>query len=222
MYSIFNLLPFLNTGVIPSVISLLTYLGLSLGIFMIAKKCGLKNAALAWIPFVRFFVLGKLADDYLATSKGKATKYRILFPILAGVALVAYQLVYLAQWIVFALYFGGLFSAYVLFILGAAFEAPVFLGLGYVIMLGSIMIFVSVMSVVSAVSSTAALVYHAIRVWVLHPVYKMCDRENATLYTVLSILFTFAPAIALPYAAKKLMPEPEEVFDILEAPAVTE
>jgi hypothetical protein len=41
----------------------------------------------------------------------------------------------------------------------------------------------------------------------------MCDRENATLYTILSILFNFAPAIALPYAAGKLEPETQEVFD---------
>ena len=74
MYSIFSLLPFLNTGIIPTVVSILLYAGLSLGIFSLAKKCGLKKPALAWVPFLRFYVLGSLTDDYLYKRKGKSTK----------------------------------------------------------------------------------------------------------------------------------------------------
>jgi hypothetical protein len=213
MYSIFSLLPFLNTGIIPTVVSILLYVGLSLGIFSLAKKCGLKKPALAWVPFLRFYVLGSLTDDYLSKSKGKSTKYRMILPVVVTVAEVAYQLASFATNAALILYLFGIIGGYFLAVLGVASEIMVFATLAYIVIMISILTFVSLISVLSAVISATALVYHGILVWVLHPLYKMCDRENATLYTVLSILFNFAPAIALPYAAGKLEPETQEVFD---------
>lgn len=213
MYSIFSLLPFLNTGIIPTVVSILLYAGLSLGIFSLAKKCGLQKPALAWVPFLRFYVLGSLTDDYLSKSKGKSTKYRMILPVVVTVAEVAYQLASFATNAALIMYLFGIIGGYFLAVLGVATEMMVFATLAYIVIMISILTFVSLISVLSAVISATALVYHGILVWVLHPLYKMCDRENATLYTVLSILFNFAPAIALPYAAGKLEPETQEVFD---------
>lgn len=213
MYSIFSLLPFLNTGIIPTVVSILLYAGLSLGIFSLAKKCGLQKPALAWVPFLRFYVLGSLADDYLSKSKGKSTKYRMILPVVVAVAQVIYHLASFATNAVLILYLFGIIGGYFLAVLGAASEMMVFAVLAYIVIMISILTFVSLISVLSAVISATSWVYQGILVWVLHPVYKMCDRENATLYTVLSILFNFAPAIALPYAAGKLEPETQEVFD---------
>lgn len=213
MYSIFSLLPFLNTGIIPTVVSILLYVGLSLGIFSLAKKCGLQKPALAWVPFLRFYVLGSLTDDYLSKSKGKSTKYRMILPVVVTVAEVAYQLASFATNAALIMYLFGIIGGYFLAVLGVATEMMVFATLAYIVIMISILTFVSLISVLSAVISATALVYHGILVWVLHPLYKMCDRENATLYTVLSILFNFAPAIALPYAAGKLEPETQEVFD---------
>ena len=213
MYSIFSLLPFLNTGIIPTVVSILLYAGLSLGIFSLAKKCGLKKPALAWVPFLRFYVLGSLADDYLSKAKDKSTKYRMILPVVVAVAQVMYHLASFATNAVLILYLFGIIGGYFLAVLGAASEMMVFAALAYIVIMSSILIFVSLISVLSAVISATSFAYQGILVWVLHPVYKMCDRENATLYTVLSILFNFAPAIALPYAAGKLEPEAEEVFD---------
>lgn len=213
MYSIFTLLPFLNTGIIPSVVALLMYVGVSVGIFSLARKCGLKGAALAWIPFLRYSLLGRLADEYLAKSKGKSTKYRIVLPILVGISLIAYQLAYLAYQTVLILYVVSVFFVCILVMLGAAAQLAFLVPLAYLLFMVVAVLFVSLATALSAVTSVTALVYHGIRVWVLHPVYKMCDKENATLYTVLSILFNFAPALALPYAAAKLEPDTEEAFD---------
>lgn len=213
MYSIFSLLPFLNTGIIPTVVSILLYVGLSLGIFSLAKKCNVKNPALAWVPFLRFSVLGQLADNHLAKTKGKSTKYRMILPILVTVAEVAYQLASLVTYAATVMYLFGMLGGYFLALCGAASGIVAFVVIAYIVIMISILIFVSLISVLSTVISVSALVYHGILVWVLNPVYKMCDRENATLYTVLSILFNFASAIALPYAAGKLEPETQESFD---------
>ncbi len=54
------------------------YIFSSLGLYTMAKRRGLENPWLAWIPVVYLYVLGKLADTYAAQHMNKKTNYAVL------------------------------------------------------------------------------------------------------------------------------------------------
>ena len=96
MFGLFDLLPFLNVGVLGVVLDLVVYLGLSLGLFRLAKKLGMDNAWMAWIPVIRLILLGKIADS-ARQKKGHFYRNGLL------VAVLVYAVVALIEKAVFVL-----------------------------------------------------------------------------------------------------------------------
>ena len=60
----------------------------SIALYTLAKKRGIKNAFLAFIPVADSYILGKIYDDISATMN-KKTSYAVRMVVLASVALVS-------------------------------------------------------------------------------------------------------------------------------------
>lgn len=213
MFSILQLLPFLNTGMIPTILNILIYIGLSWGLFILAKKCELEHPVYAWIPFARLFVLGQLADRFCA-EEGKVTRYRRIFPILSIIGEAILVLISLSITAVSAAYIAAMIVSYCLILVGAATGIlAVLAALGYLLFLASLLLFAWLTSILSALSSLVALATYGLRIWALYPVYKRCNENNVVLFTILSAVFNFAPSIILPCLAQKYEPETADGFD---------
>ena len=74
--------------------AVLVYVFLSLGLYTVAKRRGLRNYGLAWLPIANYWVLGCLADQYDNAHTGKNLKLRrhLLWLCIATVSL--YIIVY--------------------------------------------------------------------------------------------------------------------------------
>lgn len=70
-----------------NLISVALYVLQALGLYTIAKRRGIANPWLAWIPFGVVWILGSIADDYRARC-GKPTKHRVVMLVLSIVVLV--------------------------------------------------------------------------------------------------------------------------------------
>jgi len=97
-------------------VSAAAYVMYSSGLHRMAENTGVKPSWLAWVPCLRLFTLGQLADRY-NSSIGKSSIYRILLPALNvaswGVSFVGGTLLlatYLTGW-GSSILFGALFTA---------------------------------------------------------------------------------------------------------------
>lgn len=70
-------------------IAVVSYVLQSIGLMQMAKRRGIKNPWLAWIPVASGYLLGKISDD-INYRNGKLTKRRILIPVFSGVCLFFY------------------------------------------------------------------------------------------------------------------------------------
>ena len=72
--------------------SLIAYILLAVGLYTIAKRRGINNPWLAWIPFGQTWVLGCISDQYQYVAKGQEKSKRksmLLMEILTSVAGIA-------------------------------------------------------------------------------------------------------------------------------------
>lgn len=58
-------------NLVPMVIGLVSYVLLAVGLHSMAKRRGIRNAWLAWIPIANAWVLGCLSDQYQYVAKGR-------------------------------------------------------------------------------------------------------------------------------------------------------
>ena len=66
----------------------------SMSLYSIAKRRGIRNAWLAWIPVGSNWILGSVADQYQHLVQGKITSRRKIMLILSAVSAVLYTVVY--------------------------------------------------------------------------------------------------------------------------------
>ena len=66
----------------------------ALSLHSIAKRRGIRNAWLAWIPVGSHWILGCVADQYQHLVQGKVTSRRKIMLILGAVSMVLYTVVY--------------------------------------------------------------------------------------------------------------------------------
>ena len=66
----------------------------SLSLHSIAKRRGIRNPWLAWIPIGSHWILGCVADQYQHLVQGKVTSRRKIMLILGAVSVVLYTVVY--------------------------------------------------------------------------------------------------------------------------------
>ena len=73
-------------GIIVALVSLALYVVNSIGLHTIAKRRGIHNAWLAWIPVAKNWVLGCISDQYQYVVKGKTRNKRKILLILGIVS----------------------------------------------------------------------------------------------------------------------------------------
>ena len=81
------------TELIYNLISIAVYVLYALGLYTIAQRRGIANAWLAWIPMGNLWILGCIADDYVARTAGRKPNFRtwlIILNVVTAVLLAAF------------------------------------------------------------------------------------------------------------------------------------
>ncbi len=165
------LIVYLVVLLISLALSITMYIMGSLGTYKIAKRRGIHNPWLSWIPVGNMWVLGSISDHYQHVAKGKERKYRhLLLWLTVGV--------YAGLILFFIVYFVSIMGATVGAIGGGSGEAAVASMLG---VLSVALIFYFVVLAVSIV--TTVFQYIA-----LYDLFRSCKPQNAVLFLILSIL----------------------------------
>ena len=138
----------------------------SLGMYQIAKRRGIHNPWLAWLPVGQAWILGSISDHYQYAAKGKQRNYR---KILMGLEIGVLCLSVVTTFVSGAASFGTSMS-------GLSGTGAAMLG-----MMGTNML----MSLLSAAASIAYAVFGFIAAYDL---YRSCKPKNAVLFLVLSIV----------------------------------
>lgn len=203
MFSLFDLLPTLNIGMLPTIVVILIHVGISYGIFTLAKKCGLPHPAYAWIPCWRYRLLGQLADDY-RVKQGKSPKLARILPVASIICEAIALLIPMVLDLLTNVYLTVFVVCMVVILVGIASGILIALAiLGYLFIFLAAFVFSAISSALSGLVSVAAMAFYALYVWGLYYVYKRCKPEYATLCTIFSAIFNFVPPILLSVFAHK-------------------
>ncbi len=162
-------------GVVMLVVGILAivfYVLRSLGMYTIAKRRGITNPWLVWLPIGSDWIAGSIADQYQYVAKGKVTNNRIIMLILAIAGIVI-------SWFETGASLGslaGMMDAMMMEDMDAMMAASGSAAVGGLI------------GLLGAGVSIAAVVFWYISMYNL---YSSCCPENNVLFLVLSIFFGF-------------------------------
>ncbi len=162
VYAVYTLVMF--------VVSIGTYVFQSLGFYTIAKRRGIRNPWLSWLPVGNLWILGCISDQYQYVAKGKIKNKRKsllvldLLMLISAVALVV------------------LYTVAIIGLIGGAMDAE---GFEYMDQ-SAIAMLLAVIAIALAVCgmSIAATI---ITYFALYDLYSSCDPKNNVLYLVLNI-----------------------------------
>lgn len=146
-----------------------TYVLQSLGMYSIAKRRGIHNPWLAWLPIGNMWILGSISDQYQYVAKGRVRNRR---KVLTGLT-IAMMLSGVPALI-------GAFAA--LFSEAAGMDAGE-------VLLGATVSVMLITYLILAVISIVAVVYQYMA---LYDLYVSCEPSNGVLYLVLSIFVSVA------------------------------
>ncbi len=153
------------------------YILQSLGLYTVAKRRGIHNPWLAWLPLGNMWILGSVSDQYQYVAKGRVRNRR---KILLGLTAAMFAMLFVI--------FGGMFSM----ILGAAGEMEALAGAGVAVMLLAYLALL-VVAIIAAVFQYIAI----------YDFYRSCEPDNSVLYLVLSVLFTISMPVFFFVCRKK-------------------
>ena len=164
--------------------------------YSIAKRRGIRNPWLAWIPVGCYWILGSISDQYQYVKKGKVKNRR---KILLGlsVAVVAASLLYMV----------GAFSV--------GFAA----GLSGT---GEVGVFVMLMLLYMLVEMALAITLYVFMYMSLYDLYASCDPSNAVLYLLLSIFINVTMPFFLFACRKKDYGMPPRRNEIPQQPVMSQ
>ncbi len=174
--------------------TVLSYVLQSVGMYAIAKRRGIRNPWLSWLPVGNMWILGSISDQYQYVAKGKVRSRR---KTLLGLNIAAIALSVIFSVASFAIGFAAGFS-----------EDPeaVLAGLGLAVLLALPM---TVIAIIAAVIQYIAL----------YDLYTSCNPSNAAVFEVLSILFNVTLPFFIFFSRNKDLgmpqrkPAPEAVFE---------
>ncbi len=145
--------------------SILSYVLQSLGVYTIAKRRGIHNPWLAWIPVGNMWILGSISDQYQYVAKGRVKNRR---KTLLGLMIATYILMIPYYIVYFTMMFQGL-------VVGGTVSLYPMTHYAIVILLLVFAIFV------------IAIIGGVIQYIALYDLFASCDPNNAVMYLVLSI-----------------------------------
>lgn len=161
--------------------SIATYVFMAIGMYVIAKRRGIHNPWLAWIPFGSTWMLGCISDQYRYVARGQEkSKRKVMLALDIATSAVAV--------VTLVMLFAALFQ-----LLGrmdsnlGALENEVIPDTAYLAeVIGPLMGSVGLCFVMLGL----AIALMVLRYMALYDLFVSCTPENATIYTVLSILLS--------------------------------
>ncbi len=169
-----------------ALINLAVYIFTGLGLYTIAKRRGIHNPWLAWVPYANVWLLGCISDHYRHVVRNEVKNRRkVLLGLEIAMSALSMVIVVLCFKMLFSILAVGLenletMDEYMAQSLLTAISGPVV-----------------VMALLSLPLLVVAIVYLVQYLTAMHDVYKSCDPGNATLYLVLGIFFSFTVPIFL-------------------------
>ncbi len=167
-----GLLPTLFSAVPSFVVNIATYVLTALALYTIAKRRGLNNPWLAWIPVADAWLLGSISDQYRYVKKGEYKSKRKILLILSILSVVC------------GLVMAGMGIAAVVNVVTAAMHQ-----LSEEQLMGQIMGPVMGLLGVCVPMIGISIAFAVIRFMALYDVYTSLDPRNSVMYLVLSIVF---------------------------------
>ena len=177
----FFLAIFIGTFTISLLIGLVLYLLESIGVYKMAKSAEIKNPWLAFIPVANGWVFGTIAEKYKKKNGTKSARFGIILPVLEGIVLI--EAIALTIFTVISI---KEITGYALDAVNTSSEmAPE----QFMSLIPVIILYFALMAV--------AIAYAVVFFIALWRVYSSFDKPNATLYIVLSVVFTISVPIIL-------------------------
>lgn len=172
---------FIGAIAVSAVIGIAIYLLESISVYKMAKSAEIKNPWIAFIPVANDWVFGTLAEKYKKKNGTKSARFGIILPVLEGIVLI--EAIALTIFTVIS----------VKEITGYAFDAvntsAEMVPEQFMSLIPVIILYFALMAV--------AIAYAVVFFIALWRVYSSFDKSNATLYIVLSVIFTISVPIIL-------------------------
>lgn len=172
---------FIGAIAVSAVIGIAIYLLESISVYKMAKSAQIKNPWLAFIPVANDWVFGTLAEKYKKKNGTKSARFGIILPVLEGIVLI--ETIALTIFTVISV---KEITGYALDAVNTSSEmAPE----QFMSLIPVIILYFALMAV--------AFAYAVVFFIALWRVYSSFDKSNATLYIVLSVIFTISVPIIL-------------------------
>lgn len=172
---------FIGAIAVSAVIGIAIYLLESISVYKMAKSAQIKNPWLAFIPVANDWVFGTLAEKYKKKNGTKSARFGIILPVLEGIVLI--EAIALTIFTVISI---KEITGYALDAVNTSAEmAPE----QFMSLIPVIILYFALMAV--------AFAYAVVFFIALWRVYSSFDKSNATLYIVLSVIFTISVPIIL-------------------------
>ena len=186
----------------PMLLSIASYVLTALALYTIARRRGLKNPWLAWIPVADCWLLGSLSDQYRYVVNGEhKSKRKILlfFRVLITIMWISLMglLVRLCFHAVGSVVWGSINDDQIFQILHQA--------------LNLLVVFLPLIGI--------SIAYAVFRYMALYDIYKSLDPDNCVLFLVLSILFGVTEPFFLFFSRNKDDGMPPRKQPIVDAPS---
>ena len=156
----------------PMLLSIASYVLTALALYTIARRRGLKNPWLAWIPVADSWLLGSLSDQYRYVVKGEHKSKRKI--------LLFFRVLITIMWISLM----GLLVNLCFHAVGNAFWGTMTEDRVFQILHQALNLLVVLLPLIGI-----SIAYAVFRYMALYDLYKSLDPANCVLFLVLSILF---------------------------------
>lgn len=172
---------FIGAIAVSAVIGIAIYLLESISVYKMAKSAEIKNPWLAFIPVANDWVFGTLAEKYKKKNGTKSARFGIILPVLEGIVLI--ETIALTIFTVISI------KEITGYALDAVNTSTEMVPEQFMSLIPVIILYFALMAV--------AIAYAVVFFIALWRVYYSFDKSNATLYIVLSIIFTISVPIIL-------------------------
>ncbi len=172
---------FIGAIAVSAVIGIAIYLLESISVYKMAKSAEIKNPWLAFIPVANDWVFGTLAEKYKKKNGTKSARFGIILPVLEGIVLI--EAIALTIFTVISI------KEITGYALDAVNTSTEMVPEQFMSLIPVIILYFALMAV-----AFAYIIVFYVALW---RVYYSFDKSNATLYIVLSIIFTISVPIIL-------------------------
>ena len=186
----------------PMLVSIATYVLTALALYTIAKRRGLKNAWLAWIPVADCWLLGSLSDQYQYVVNGQHKSKRKI--------LLLFRILITIMWIsLMGLLANLFFHAFGSILWGSMNDDQ-----NFQILHQAMNLLVLCLPLVGA-----SIAYAVFRYMALYDIYRSLDPANCVLFLVLGILFGVTEPFFLFFSRNKDDGMPPRKQPVQDAPS---